>query len=169
MNSHPAVAKKRLGQQDSIPPSWRLSPITLLNAPKDTLSTIRTCNILTSEELAWTETNDVKVLVSLLAKREVSSEQLTTAFCKRAAIAQQLNRCLTEIFFERALRQARELDEHLARTGRVVGPLHGLPVSIKDRFDVEGVDSTVGMFPAYTVVYRLFMDSLIPLEQAGSD
>ena len=152
MNRHPAVAKKRLGQQDSIPPTWRLPPITLLNAPKDTLSTIRSCDILTPDELSWTETNDVAVLVSLLAKREVSSEQLTAAFCKRAAIAQQLNRCLTEIFFERALGRARQLDEFLVKTGKVVGPLHGLPISIKDRFDVEGIDSTVGMY-SYLYTY----------------
>ncbi|RJE23255.1 Amidase [Aspergillus sclerotialis] len=144
MNSHPAVAQKRLAQQASIPPAWRLPPDILANAPKDSLSTIRSCNILTPEELSWTETKDVSVLVSLLAKGEVSSEALTTAFCKRAAIAQQLNRCLTEVFFNRALSRARELDAHLKRTGELVGPLHGLPVSIKDRFDVEGVDSTVG-------------------------
>ena len=121
----------------------------LANAPKDSLSTIRSCNILTPQELSLTETKDVTVLTSLLAKGEVSSEELTTAFCKRAAIAQQLNKCLTEVFFERALSRAKDLDAHLKNTGQLVGPLHGLPVSIKDRFDVEGVDSTVGMFCFY--------------------
>ncbi|KAJ5766226.1 uncharacterized protein N7511_003842 [Penicillium nucicola] len=70
--------------------------------------------------------------------------ELTTAFCKRAAISQQVNKCLTEIFFERAIQRAKNLDEILARTGEVIGPLHGIPVSVKDRFDVEGVDTTVG-------------------------
>lgn len=28
--------------------------------------------------------------------------------------------------------------------GKVIGPLHGLPVSVKDSFDIEGVQSTVG-------------------------
>jgi amidase len=36
------------------------------------------------------------------------------------------------------------LDEYLAREGRPIGPLHGLPVSLKDSFCVEGVQSTVG-------------------------
>lgn len=149
MNSHPAVAKKRLAQKASIPEAWHLSPSVLTNAPNNILPTIRTCNILSQEELAWTETSDMGELLSLVARGKITSEQLTTAFCKRAAIAQQLTGCLTEIFFERALKRARELDEYLAKTGRVVGPLHGLPVSIKDRFDIEGVDSTVGMFPGY--------------------
>lgn len=35
-------------------------------------------------------------------------------------------------------------DEHLVRTGKPVGPLHGLPVSLKDNFNLKGLDSTVG-------------------------
>lgn len=41
--------------------------------------------------------------------------------------------------------RARELDSHLQRTGNPVGPLHGLPVSVKDTFWVKGVDSTIGL------------------------
>lgn len=36
------------------------------------------------------------------------------------------------------------MDEYLAREKKVVGPLHGLPISIKDSFCVEGIQSTVG-------------------------
>ncbi|ODM19747.1 hypothetical protein SI65_04733 [Aspergillus cristatus] len=136
------VQQKRSLQLAAIPPSWRLS--TPITTSQTTLETIHSCNILTPQELQWTETTDVAKLLSLLASREVSSAQLTTAFCKRAAIAQQLTKCLTEIFFDRALVKAQELDEYLERTGKTVGPLHGLPVSIKDRFDIEGYDTTVG-------------------------
>lgn len=47
--------------------------------------------------------------------------------------------------FDRALRRARQLDDHLQRTGIPIGPLHGLPVSVKDSFFVEGVDSSIGL------------------------
>lgn len=140
----PTVQQKRSLQLAAIPPSWRLSiPIP---TSQTTLETIHSCNILTPQELEWTETTDVAKLLSLLASRGASSVQVTTAFCKRAAIAQQLTKCLTEIFFDRALVKAQELDEYLERTGETIGPLHGLPVSIKDRFDIEGYDTTVGMF-----------------------
>lgn len=29
-------------------------------------------------------------------------------------------------------------------TGKTIGPLHGLPVSVKDQFDIQGIDTTLG-------------------------
>lgn len=40
---------------------------------------------------------------------------------------------LTEINFEQALKEAAELDERFAAKGQVVGPLHGIPISVKVR------------------------------------
>ncbi|RDW81689.1 putative acetamidase [Aspergillus mulundensis] len=139
----PIVHRKRLTQLQSIPQPWRL-PASTLTSTKTPLETIQTCGILNSEELQWTEIAGITELVRLLTSRSVTSVQLTTAFCKRAAIAQQLTGCLTEIFFDRALQRAKRLDEEFERTGKVAGPLHGIPVSVKDRFDVEGFDTTVG-------------------------
>lgn len=46
--------------------------------------------------------------------------------------------------FSDALAKAKELDEHFAKTGKVVGPLHGLPMTIKECFHMKGYDSTNG-------------------------
>ena len=46
--------------------------------------------------------------------------------------------------FNEGIEQARKLDEHFSKTGKVVGPLHGLPVSLKDNFNVIGKPSSVG-------------------------
>lgn len=40
--------------------------------------------------------------------------------------------------------RAKYLDDYLERTGKTLGPLHGLPVSVKDSFFIEGLQSTVG-------------------------
>lgn len=53
--------------------------------------------------------------------------------------------CLSETCFDRAIAMARARDEHLAETGQPIGPLHGLPISLKDNINVKSVDSTVGM------------------------
>lgn len=57
-------------------------------------------------------------------------------------IAQMIS--LTEILFDDALYRARELDDYLAKHGRPVGPLHGIPVTVKDQFNIAGFDSTLG-------------------------
>lgn len=51
---------------------------------------------------------------------------------------------LTEILFDEATKQANELDEHFEKHGKLVGPLHGICMTLKDQFDVEGFDSTLG-------------------------
>lgn len=55
----------------------------------------------------------------------------------------QIN-CCTEFLTEEALTRARELDEHLARTGRPVGPLHGLPISVKEHLNLKGKPCNAG-------------------------
>lgn len=54
-----------------------------------------------------------------------------------SCVTSQVN-CLTEIFFDAALERARELDAHLAAGNPPVGPLHGLPVSLKENFKIKG-------------------------------
>jgi Asp-tRNA(Asn)/Glu-tRNA(Gln) amidotransferase A subunit family amidase len=51
---------------------------------------------------------------------------------------------LTEILFKDALAQARELDAYYAKEGKTKGPFHGIPISLKDQFNVKGHDTTLG-------------------------
>lgn len=46
--------------------------------------------------------------------------------------------------FEEAQTRAEYLD-HLRAEGKTAGPLHGLPVSIKDNFHYKGREATIGM------------------------
>ncbi|KAJ7367028.1 general amidase [Mycena albidolilacea] len=135
------AARKRV-QMESIPREWIIEP-----PPKDQLNVMdvpRQCGLLDSLEMEITETVDVEIILEKLRRAEWSSVQVTTAFYKRAVIAQQLTNCLTEIFVERALQRARELDEHLSRTGTPVGALHGLPISLKDQFTMKGLETIMG-------------------------
>ena len=52
---------------------------------------------------------------------------------------------MTEIFVEKALARAAEVDEYLKKTGKVIGPLHGLPISLKDQLRIKGLETTMGM------------------------
>ncbi|EAT78413.2 hypothetical protein SNOG_14176 [Parastagonospora nodorum SN15] len=101
-----------------------------------------------SEELEITGSTATELLQKI-ASKTWSSEKVTRAFCKRAAAAQQLLirmklNCLTDAFFDEAIESAKALDEHLNRTGQLKGPFHGLPISLKDNFNIKGKDSSVG-------------------------
>lgn len=52
--------------------------------------------------------------------------------------------CLHEIFFNAALAEAQAQDDYFATHKKPIGPLHGLPVSLKDQFHVKGVETTMG-------------------------
>ncbi|KAL8836535.1 MAG: hypothetical protein Q9170_002890 [Blastenia crenularia] len=89
-------------------------------------------------------------LVEKLKCRVYTAVDVARAFCHTAAVAQQIisgpikNNCLHEIMFDFAMQTARELDQFYAENGKPKGPLHGLPVSLKDQFHVKGYDTTMG-------------------------
>ncbi|KAK6080289.1 fatty-acid amide hydrolase (amidase) [Seiridium cupressi] len=138
------AAEKRQALRDSIPPEWMI-PAELLPAESvdDVTSFPETSGWFTPEELAITNSSALDLLPKL-ASGDLTSETVTRAFCKRASAAHQLTNCLSETCFHRALETAKKLDEHLARTGKPIGPLHGLPISLKDNFNLLGLDATVG-------------------------
>ncbi|KAF2105042.1 amidase [Rhizodiscina lignyota] len=131
-----------------IPKEWVLAAEYLknVNAESDlnVLDVPSKCGILSEKELELTGNYDATALLEKIAGKEVSSYEVVLAFCKRAAIAQQLTNCLTEIMFEEALIRAKQCDEYLAKNGKVMGPLHGLPISLKDSFNVKGYQTTIG-------------------------
>lgn len=100
--------------------------------------------LLSPSQIDITTNYNAEELLLRLARRAVSSEEVTTAFCKRAAIAGQFTNCLTEVNYAQAIQRAKELDQHIQKTGTPVGPLHGLPISVKDSFGVKGLQSTLG-------------------------
>lgn len=46
--------------------------------------------------------------------------------------------------FDDALKRAKELDAYFTEHGKTIGPLHGVPVTLKDQFNVKGYDTTLG-------------------------
>jgi amidase len=141
-------AQKRAALYETIPKEWRLPESTLTQihgtaSPTDPLTPAssfpatsaieipKSCGILTEREIDLTENYDATELVQKMIKKEATSEEVTLAFSKRAAIAQQCVNCLTEFFPEKALERAKECDAFLEREGRAMGALHGLPISLK--------------------------------------
>ncbi|KAL8388947.1 hypothetical protein RB595_008914 [Gaeumannomyces hyphopodioides] len=139
-----ASASKREALAASIPPEWRV-PTELLppDSQQDVTGWPEASGWFTAKEIAITNSTSTELLPRL-ASGDLKCVDVTRAFCKRAAAAHQLTNCLSETCFDRALATARALDEHLERNGQPLGPFHGLPVSLKDNFNLKGLDATVG-------------------------
>lgn len=88
------VARKRRECQDKIPCEWTLSEDVLKSVPTHLLEydLPRRSGLLSDLELDVTENYTATELLVKLASGQVSSLVVTTAFSKRAAIAQQVVR-----------------------------------------------------------------------------
>ncbi|HZT26394.1 MAG TPA: amidase [Pseudolabrys sp.] len=78
-----------------------------------------------------------------IAKGELSSETYTAACLERIAAVDGGIKAFVHLDPEHALAQARALDAR-RREGRPLGPLHGIPVAIKDIFDTADYPTECG-------------------------
>ncbi|GAB1206875.1 hypothetical protein APSETT445_005578 [Aspergillus pseudonomiae] len=81
-----------------------------------------------------TDIDNIPVLVDQLRTGRFTAEAVILAYTN----------CITEVVFEDALAQARALDRVFQETGHLKGPLHGVPITLKDQFNIRGVDTTLG-------------------------
>ena len=79
-------------------------------------------------------------LAGRIARKEISSREVTEAHIAQIeSINPRINAVVTTVF-DRALQQASELDN----AGKIIGPLHGLPVLHKDLVPTRGIRTTFG-------------------------
>src|ERR1700752_4405393 len=76
----------------------------------------------------------------------LTSVRLVQAYLERIRACDQAGPKLNVVIFlnPRALEEAAALDEHFRRTGKVVGPLHGIPVLLKDNVNTNDMPTTGG-------------------------
>ena len=74
---------------------------------------------------------------------ELTCTQLTQACLQRAKVYNPKVNAYITIMREEALAQAKQLDVE-AKAGKFRGPLHGIPIALKDNIDTAGVRTTGG-------------------------
>jgi amidase len=110
-----------------------LSPfITECNAGKETIYTDSEIPFLSATEIAY-----------LIRNKKLSSVEVTRLMLSRIASIDQKINSINVLLEEEALIKAREADEALSR-GKIMGALHGVPMTIKDSFRIQGVVTTAG-------------------------
>lgn len=89
---------------------------------------------------------DALTLGGMIAKRTISSVELTKLYLARLERYGNAYGAVVTIMHERALREARAADRQAA-TGTLRGPLHGVPYGAKDLLAAVGAPTTWGAAP----------------------
>ena len=82
-------------------------------------------------------------LAAMIQAKKISSLEMTSLFIDRILKVDPILNAVVTPCFDRAIAEAKIADAALAR-GVVKGPLHGVPMTIKDSIDTEGVVTTGG-------------------------
>jgi amidase len=112
-------------------------------------------------------TQDATTLAGAITRKEISSRELLDLYLDRIdRLNPPLNAVVT-LDVDRAHAAAGAADEMTAR-GEDVGPLHGLPITIKDAIEVEGVRSTGGAIELSDHVPSADAPAVAQLKAAGA-
>jgi amidase/aspartyl-tRNA(Asn)/glutamyl-tRNA(Gln) amidotransferase subunit A len=107
-------------------------------------------------------------LAKILRERKVTALEVTDAFLRRIDYLNGETNSFVTITHDLALESARRCDV-AADKGQTLGPLHGVPVGIKDLFDLkEGVRNTFGSRPLKDFVAKSTTPYIQRLEDAGA-
>lgn len=86
----------------------------------------------------------VRELARAIADGSVSAREVVESHIERIETVNTRLNALVVPVFEQALREATLADEH-RRRGESLGPLHGVPITIKESFDLVNTPTTVGL------------------------
>ena len=137
-----ATARKR--REANLTAYYKVPKVDEASLPKNLTEHSLKSGYYTPEELQIIQ-SDAEGILKKVASRTWTSLEVAKAFCKAAAYAQELTNCVTEILFAEARERAKFLDEYLSMNGKTIGPLHGLPISLKDCFITAPHPSSIGM------------------------
>jgi amidase len=105
--------------------------------------------------------------LAALRARRISAVELTRLALTRIERYNPKLNAIVNVLTESALARAKEADVAASR-GRSLGGLHGLPVTVKDTFEIAGVRTTAGFEPLKSHVPKNDAAAVTRLRQAGA-
>ena len=118
----------------------------------------------TAKGLVFSSAQEV---AAAIRDRRVSAVEVVDAYLARIARHNPALNAIVTLNEEEALARAREADTALAR-GEVWGPLHGVPVTIKDSFATAGLRTTSGFAPLANYIPAVDATVVARLRAAGA-
>ena len=103
-------------------------------------------------------------------RRVLACRQLVQHYLDRIEMFDRKGPALNSIVTvnHNALTEADRLDELLSRAGTLVGPLHGIPVVVKDQAETKGIVTTFGSIALDGYVPQHDATAISRLKQAGA-
>jgi amidase len=102
-----------------------------------------------------------------IREKKVSSAEVVDAYIKRIEEINPLLNCVVQLSDEKARAQAKEADDAMAR-GELKGPLHGVPMTVKDSIATAGVITTTGTLGQKSYVPKEDATAVAKLRGAGA-
>src|SRR5437016_5507977 len=103
----------------------------------------------------------------LLKRRELSPVELTRAFLDRIEAVDSKLQAYITVLPQRAMATARAAEAEMLR-GEYRGPLHGIPIALKDLYDTRGIRTTASSRVLADRIPREDATTTARLEAAGS-
>ncbi|MDP7194333.1 MAG: amidase [Dehalococcoidia bacterium] len=85
----------------------------------------------------------IKDLSQKIREKSISPVELTNAYLDRIELVDKELNSFIEVYRDSALKRAIEFEKEIL-SGNIRGPLHGIPIALKDIFDVKDRITTVG-------------------------
>lgn len=112
-------------------------------------------------------TRSARELAAMIRRKQISSRELLDHFLEAIAERNAPLNAVVSLDEERARAAAAQADEATAR-GEALGPLHGLPMTVKDTFETAGLRTTAGN-PAWSEhVPETDSEAVSKLRRAGA-
>src|SRR5579884_4505039 len=106
-------------------------------------------------------------LVQAIRNKTVSSREVVEAYLTRIEQVNPRVNAITQVLAEQALSMAQQADT-LAAQGRWLGPLHGVPFTVKGNIDLIGSPTTNGVVAFQQEVPPVDAPLIVQLKAAGA-
>lgn len=160
---------REVGLNNNIPPAILFNPIPVgFEFPKEkkplVFSDYSSSNMPKDKnDLAFYSIGE---LAALIRTKQITSAELTEFFISRFEKHDPLLHCVISLTKERALKQAKLMDEEIA-AGKYRGMLHGIPFAVKDLFSTKDYKTTWGSVPFKDQMINEDATVIKKLEEAG--
>jgi amidase len=106
-------------------------------------------------------------LAQLIRQKKVSSREVVQAHLDRIDAVNDFTRAITVVLAESALEAADQADKAVS-VGLKLGPLHGVPITIKENIDLQGIATTDGIVDLKDLIAPSDAPHIAQIKEAGA-